>query len=60
MATLKELREQAFLSQRELAKKAKVNHITVARLETRQHKPHFKTVRALAKALKVQPDEIEF
>ena len=60
MSTLKEIRESKFISQRELAEQAKLAHITVIRLEKRRTKPTFKTVRALAKALGVNPGDIQF
>lgn len=66
MPTLKELREYAFLSQRELADKAKVNYVTIARIEGGKiAKPRPATIRALAKALskeletKIRPGDIE-
>jgi transcriptional regulator with XRE-family HTH domain len=60
MSTLKQYREKSYLSQRDLAVKAKVSYVTIARLETGKNKPKFRTIRALAKALKVKPDEIQF
>ena len=57
---LKELREQAILSQRDLAAKSGVSYATICRLETGKQKPTFKTIRALAGALGVDPGEIEF
>ena len=60
MITLKEIRESKFISQRELADKAKLAQVTIIRLEKGRTKPTFKTVRALAKALKVNPGDIQF
>ncbi len=60
MVTLRELREQAFLDQGELAHKAGVSVRTVRRLEAGSHLPRRRTVRKLARALKVDPREIEF
>ena len=60
MDSLRELRESAMLTQEELAKKAGINPVTLSRLETGAHPPRFKTIRALARALKVDPREIEF
>ena len=60
MATLKQLREDMALSQSELAELAGVAKTTVVKVETNQRKPHPKTRRKLAKALKVKPNEIEF
>ena len=57
---LKELREQAILSQRDLAEKAGVSYATICRLETGKQKPNFKTIRKLAEALDVHPGDIEF
>ena len=60
MATLKDIREGAFLSQKELAERAGLTEATVNRLEKSRHKPIFKTIRKLAEALGVAPGEIEF
>jgi len=60
MPTLKELREQYFLSQVDLAKKAGVSESTINRLERGLEKPRWVTIRKLAKALGVKPGEIDF
>ena len=57
---LKELREKAVLSQRDLAKLSGVAYATIARLELEKQKPTFVTIRKLAKALIVEPNSIEF
>lgn len=49
-------REQRFLSQRELANKASLNHNTVWRIETSGPSDvHPRTIRKLAEALSVDP-----
>ncbi len=60
MGTLKELRLKLFISQADLAEKAEIATETVNRLERGKRKPSFKTIRKLAKALGVEPAEIEF
>jgi transcriptional regulator with XRE-family HTH domain len=51
---LKVAREESLLSQRELAEKAGVNHVTIARLESgAAREPHPRTVRKLSAALGV-------
>ena len=60
MPKLKVLRERSFLSQRELGKKAGIHHITISRLETGLVQPHFSTIRKLAKALRVRPQDLKF
>lgn len=60
MTKLRELREKLFLTQVELADKAQVSEITLNRLENGKQKPRFITIRKLAKALGVEPGEIEF
>lgn len=62
MATLKDLREAAILSQDELARLSGVGRATISAIENsqRQKRPHPSTIRKLAKALKVKPQEIEF
>ena len=52
-------RTRRALSQRELALHAGVQQVTVARLETGARKPRPRTIRALAKALKVTVDELQ-
>ncbi len=53
---LKEFREARFLTQKELAVKAKVGEATIARLEKGVQQPAF---RRLVAALAVQPSELE-
>ena len=53
---LKEFREARFLTQKELAAKAKVGEATIARLEKGVQQPAF---RRLVSALAVQPSELE-
>jgi DNA-binding XRE family transcriptional regulator len=60
MPKLKVLRERSFLSQRELGKKAGIHYITISRLETGLVQPHFRTIRKLAKALGVRPQDLKF
>ncbi len=55
---MKRLREDRVLSQRELARKAKLALRTVWRLENGYSNAHPATVRKLAKALKVKPREL--
>lgn len=52
------LREQKALSQRDLAKKARLNTATICRIETGQHKPQPGTIRKLAVALEVRPEDL--
>ncbi|MEA4878870.1 hypothetical protein SDC9_42720 [bioreactor metagenome] len=57
---LKELRRNKFLSQSDLAKLAGITKETIGRLEAGKHKPNFVTVRKLATALSIKPEDIEF
>ena len=57
-ANVRRLRELRALSQRELAARAKLSVTTVNRIETRQRKPIPRTVRRLAEALGVTPEEL--
>ena len=59
MAKLKELRLKLFISQAELAKRADLAAETVNRLE-KGRRPSFITIHKLAKALGVEPGDIEF
>jgi len=58
MKNLVTIRHQQRLSQRALAKLAKVGHITIARIETDIHDPRLSTLRRLAKALKVKVGDL--
>lgn len=55
---LRELREHASLSQMELAERSGVSRATIADLERGKRKPHPRTRRKLAEALKVEPHEL--
>jgi len=55
---LRRLRELRALSQRELAARARLSVTTVNRIETGQRKPMPRTVRRLAEALGVTPEEL--
>jgi transcriptional regulator with XRE-family HTH domain len=58
LAKLKRARERAALSQEELAKKAGVSRVTVARVEACLDDPQPRTVRKLAAALGVEPEAL--
>ena len=60
MAKLKEIREKQFLTQEELAKMAESTTNTINRLENRKQQPRFGTRKRIAKALNVNPAEIDF
>ena len=60
MATLKQLRDNLALAQRDLAKLAGVAGSTIVDLENGRRSPRPSTRRKLARALKVRPHEIEF
>ena len=53
--TLRKLRDEKFLSQRELARAAGISPTTVFKLEANQAEPHPRTIRKLAEALGVEP-----
>ncbi len=55
---LKEARTRRLLTQQELAEKAGVSPSTVVNIERDQAKPHFRTIRKLAKALDVDPTSL--
>jgi len=55
---LKEWRLQRFLTVRALAEKAGVAYTTVVHLEAGRHRPTMKTIRLLAKALSVKPEQL--
>jgi transcriptional regulator with XRE-family HTH domain len=56
--SLRSLRIERFLSQRELARQAGLHAITLVRLEAGTTAPSTRSVRALAAALGVEPREL--
>ena len=59
MPALREVRVRRLLSMRQLAKVAGVAPTTVYLIEAGQRLPHFETMRKLAAALEVEPDEVD-
>ena len=55
---LRRLRHEQFLSQAELARRAKLHPLTVTRLEAGSTAPSTRTIRALATTLGVRPGEL--
>lgn len=60
MPGLKELREERFMTTRELARKAHVSNRTINRMEYGIGSPYFSTIKRVADALGVSPGIIEF
>jgi transcriptional regulator with XRE-family HTH domain len=52
---VKRERERALLTQQELAQRAGIGLTTLNRIENDHAEPHFRTIRKLAKALRVDP-----
>jgi DNA-binding XRE family transcriptional regulator len=59
MATVKELRLRKLWSQAKLAKVSGVSRTTIVAIENNQHAPQPLTIHKLAKALEVEPNQIE-
>ncbi len=55
---LKTLRQRAFLTQRELAQRAGLSEVTVNRLEQGKQTARISTIRKLAAALGVLPEDL--
>ncbi len=55
---LRDLRKRALLTQKELADKSGVGVTTIVRIERNQVEPHGSTIRKLAEALEVEPQEL--
>lgn len=55
---LRAIREERFLSHRELAQRAGVSPTTVLNLEKEQAEPQRRTIRKLASALGVEPQDL--
>jgi len=60
MPTLKELRIRKVMSQADLSRESGVTVSAICRLEKGERSPQFVTIRKLARALNVEPSEIEF
>lgn len=60
MNRVKELRVKNFMSQSDLAEKAGVTLSTIVSVERCKHHPNFITMRKIAKALNVEPSELNF
>jgi|WetSurMetagenome_2_1015567.scaffolds.fasta_scaffold264980_2 transcriptional regulator with XRE-family HTH domain len=60
MPTIRELRKSNFLTQEEMAAKAGIARRTLSRVETGAEYPSGPTIRKIAKAVKVRPQDIEF
>ncbi len=60
MPTLREVRLEHYLTQRELAEKAGIAESTVATIEAGRHRPRLPTARVLAAALGRKPGEIDW
>jgi len=59
MGTIKELRLKKLWSQAKLAKVSGVSRTTIVAIENGQHLPQPLTIHKLAKALEVEPNQIE-
>ena len=58
-AKLRRLREERFISQRDLAKRAEVSPTTILHLEKGENpNPRLSTVRKIAEALGIDPNEL--
>jgi transcriptional regulator with XRE-family HTH domain len=55
---VKKAREQALLTQEELAERAGIGTATLNRIEKDRVEPHFRTIRKIAKALGVDAKEL--
>lgn len=55
---LRDLRKRALLTQKQLAEKSGVGVTTIIRIERNQVEPHGSTIRKLADALGVGPEEL--
>jgi transcriptional regulator with XRE-family HTH domain len=55
---LRDLRKRSLMTQRQLADKSGVGVTTIIRIERNQVEPHGRTIRRLAEALEVAPEEL--
>lgn len=59
MATLREIRVRRLLSMRRLAKLAALAPTTIYLIESGQRLPQYETMRKLAAALEVEPNDVD-
>ena len=59
MATLRELRQRRYLTQRDMAEMIGVSDITVAAWESGRTKPRLRKIPRIAEALGVDPSDVE-
>lgn len=55
---LRDVRERKLLTQEELAQRSGLTQTTISAIEVGRHEPRISTVRRLAKALEVEPEEL--
>ena len=55
---LREVRERLFVTQAELAERTGIAEATISRLENGAQRPRISTVRKIAEALGVQPEDL--
>ncbi len=55
---LRQLRKQSLMTQEQLAERSGVAVSTIIRIERNQVEPHGSTIRKLAEALEVEPEEL--
>lgn len=55
---LREWRRRRLMTQRDLAQASGVAQVTIARIELGEAEPRFTTLRKLAQALNIQPEEL--
>ena len=58
MDGLKDLRQRQLMTQRELAQASGVGIATITRIEAGRVKPSLRTIRSLARALGMPPEEV--
>ena len=58
LTSLRAIRERSALTQQELADLAGVGHATIVRIEAGDREPFPRTIRKLARALKVKPADL--
>jgi transcriptional regulator with XRE-family HTH domain len=58
MNGLKSIREKKVITQKELSIASGIAVVTISRLETGKFKPSARTVKALAQALQMEPQEL--
>jgi len=58
LARLRAVRDAQFMTQEELAERSGIHQVTISRIEQGDVEPRYRTIKRLAEALGVEPNEL--